>query len=91
VEVDPAETGSNLVHLYSYTPANQPLKVVEWKGTAALPAKGIEPIEMTLLPLTDNHATGEVNLPVPGDWQLRFTLRTTDIDQATVTVTVPVT
>lgn len=91
VEVDPAKGGNNSIHLYAYTPDNKPLPVVEWKATAALPDKGIEPIDIPLLRLTDNHATGEINLPTPGRWQLRFTVRVSDIDQATVTATVPVT
>lgn len=90
VEVDPAERGNNSVHLYAYSPDNRPQPVAEWKVTAALPSAGIEPIDVPLLPLTDNHATGEINLPASGDWQFRFTVRTSDIDQATVTATVPV-
>ncbi|GHJ56233.1 hypothetical protein Nm8I071_55400 [Nonomuraea sp. TT08I-71] len=90
VELDPAETGSNSLHLYAYTKDNRPQPVQEWKATAALPSAGIEPITIPLLPLTDNHATGEINLPAAGQWQLRFTVRTSDIDQATVTATVPV-
>ncbi|MEU4482439.1 copper resistance protein CopC [Micromonospora sp. NPDC023966] len=90
VEVDPAETGSNSLHLYAYTKDNRPQPVQEWKATAALPSAGIEPITIPLLPLTDNHAFGEINLPAAGQWQLRFTVRTSDIDQATVTATVSV-
>jgi copper transport protein len=90
-EVDPAKVGRNDVHLFAYTPDGKPLPVVEWRATAALPAAGVEPIEIPLLKLTDNHSTGQVSLPSAGDWQFRFTLRLTEIDQATVTVTVPVT
>ncbi|MFI6328409.1 copper resistance CopC/CopD family protein [Micromonospora chersina] len=90
VELDPAETGSNSLHLYVYTKDNRPQPVQEWKATAALPSAGIEPITIPLLPLTDNHAFGEISLPAAGQWQLRFTVRTSDIDQATVTATVPV-
>ena len=90
VELSPARTGSNTLHLFAYTPDNTPLPVVEWKGAAALPEKGIEPIEIPLLPLTDNHASGEVALPTGGSWQLQFTLRISDIDQDTVTVTAPI-
>ncbi|MFC0508366.1 copper resistance CopC/CopD family protein [Micromonospora costi] len=90
VELDPAERGNNSMHLYAYTKENRPQPVVEWKATAALPSAGIEPIEIPLLPLTDNHATGEINLPASGDWQLKITARTSDIDQATVTATVPI-
>ena len=39
---------------------------------------------------TDNHVTGEINLPAAGDWELRFTVRISEIDQATVLATVPI-
>ncbi|MCL7459043.1 copper resistance protein CopC [Micromonospora echinofusca] len=90
VELDPAERGNNTVHFYAYTKDNRPQPVVEWRATAALPTAGIEPIQVPLLPLTDNHATGEINFPAAGEWQLRITVRTSDIDQATVTATVPI-
>ncbi|MFI9644584.1 copper resistance CopC/CopD family protein [Micromonospora sp. NPDC051925] len=90
VELDPAERGNNSMHLYAYTTDNRPQPVVEWKATAALPSAGVEPIDIPLLRLTDNHATGEFSFPSAGQWQLRFTVRTSDIDQATVTATVPI-
>ena len=90
VDIDPAGVGNNSVHLYAYDAQNKPQRVVEWRGTAALPSAGIEPLEIPLLPFTDNHAAGEINLPTAGQWQMRFTVRITDIDQATVTATVPV-
>ncbi|MEH0981000.1 copper resistance CopC/CopD family protein [Micromonospora sp. CPCC 205556] len=90
VELDPAERGNNTLHMYAYTTDNRPQPVAEWKATAALPSAGIEPIEIPLLALTDNHATGEINLPAAGEWQLRFTVRISEIDQATVTATVPI-
>jgi copper transport protein len=91
VELDPAERGNNSLHLYAYTKDNRPQPVKEWRATAALPSAGIESIEIPLLPLTDNHVTGEISLPASGQWQLRFTVRISDIDQATVTATVPIT
>ncbi|MFG1650928.1 copper resistance CopC/CopD family protein [Micromonospora sp. NPDC049275] len=90
VELDPARRGNNSVHLYAYGKDNQPLPVAEWRATAALPSAGIEPIELPLLPLTDSHSYGDVSLPAAGDWQLKITVRTSDIDQATVTATVPI-
>ncbi|MDG4808182.1 copper resistance protein CopC [Micromonospora sp. WMMD1120] len=90
IELSPAERGNNSVHLYAYSKDNLPLPVKEWKATAALPSAGIEPIDVPLLPLTDNHAYGDVSLPAAGDWQIKITARTTDIDQATVTATVPI-
>ncbi|KXK62773.1 copper resistance protein CopC [Micromonospora rosaria] len=90
VEMSPARRGNNTLHLYAYTPDNRPQPVEEWRVTAALPSAGVEPIEFPLLPLTDNHATSEISLPAAGEWQFRFTVRTSDIDQATVTATVSI-
>jgi copper transport protein len=90
VDVFPASVGSNSIHLYAYTPDNKPLTVVEWRATAALPAKGIEPIDVPLLRITDFHAIGDVALPAPGDWTFKFTVRTSDIDQSTLTMTAKV-
>jgi copper transport protein len=90
-DVFPAKVGNNSIHLYAYDKADKPLPVVEWVTTAALPAKGIEPIDVPLLRITDNHVIGDIGLPVAGDWTIKFTLRTSEIDQATVSMTVKVT
>ncbi|MDP9799719.1 copper transport protein [Catenuloplanes nepalensis] len=91
VELDPAKVGSNSMHLYSYEPGTTNLlKAEEWTTTAALPAAGIEPIDVPMLRVADNHAISEFQLPAAGTWEFTFTLRTTEIDQATVTVTVDV-
>jgi copper transport protein len=90
-DVFPVQLGANnTLHVYVYTPDGRPQAVAEWKVTAALPADGIEPIPTPVLPIRDNHAVGAVNFLKPGDWQLRFTLRISDIDQASVQTTVPV-
>ncbi len=90
IEMAPAERGNNSVHFYAYTLDNRPQPVLEWKATIAQPSAGIEPIDVPVLRLTDNHATGEISLPAAGEWELRVTARTTEIDQATVTATVPI-
>ena len=43
------------------------------------PSQGIEPLTVPLLRLTDNHATGELQLPEAGTWDVRLTLRVSDI------------
>ncbi|GIF00565.1 copper resistance CopC/CopD family protein [Paractinoplanes rishiriensis] len=87
VDIFPAAVGNNSIHLYAYTPDNKPLPVVEWTATAALAGKGIEPIQIPLLRITDFHAVGDVALPVAGEWTFKFTARTSDIDQTTQTMT----
>jgi copper transport protein len=90
VDVSPATVGPNGLHLYAYSPIGAPMPVVEWEASAELPAVDAGPVPIALLRLTDNHATGQVTLPRPGIWRLRFTLRVSDVDEATVTWTVRV-
>ncbi|MFI5492916.1 copper resistance CopC/CopD family protein [Actinoplanes sp. NPDC051859] len=86
VDIFPATVGNNSIHLYAYTLDNKPLPVVEWTATAALPEKGIEPIEVPLLRITDFHAIGDIALPIAGEWTFKFTVRTSEIDQSNLTV-----
>ncbi|MEU4689640.1 copper resistance protein CopC [Actinoplanes sp. NPDC023714] len=90
-EIFPAEVGEyNTLHAFAYTPEGKPLNVVEWRVTAALPERGIEPIENEVGSLLGNQGLGNVVFPYPGTWHLNLTLRISDIDQATVTTTVEV-
>jgi copper transport protein len=92
VEIAPAQVGNNSVHLYAYeVNGTTPLPIVEWDVTAALPANNIEPIDVNLLRITDNHVIGDIALPVAGEWVFTFTLRTSEIDQTTVKTTVKIT
>ncbi len=90
VDIDPAQTGDNTVHLYAYTPQGAPLKVLKWSVKATLPGSGVEPMDVLLLPLTDSHATGQVSLPMPGKWEFTVTLQVTKFDDATTSTTVTV-
>jgi copper transport protein len=87
-DVEPASVGLNDIHLYATTPDGQPADVKQWQVRVSLPAQGIEPIDAVILPITPDHAIGQVGLPVAGAWTFAYTLRTSDIDQSTVTTTV---
>ncbi|MFI9638604.1 copper resistance protein CopC [Micromonospora sp. NPDC051925] len=90
-DIYPVRVGvPNSLHAYVYTPQGQPLPVVEWSVSLALPAAGIEPMAVPVDAPEPHHGSAEISLPVRGDWTIRFTVRTGDIDQATVTATVPV-
>ncbi|MEO3929418.1 copper resistance protein CopC [Micromonosporaceae bacterium B7E4] len=90
-DVYPVQLGpNNTVHAYVYTPDGKPLPAVEWTLTAALPAQGVEPTDTPMLGIEPHHAVGAVSFPIPGDWELRFTVRTSEIDQATVRTVVRV-
>ncbi|MFF5233994.1 copper resistance CopC/CopD family protein [Dactylosporangium sp. NPDC000521] len=91
VDVSPGRVGPNTVHLYALKPdGSGPQTVAEWKATAALPAKGIEPIVVPILSLTPDHATGSVTLTPAGTWEMKFTVRVDEFNQTTITVQVPI-
>ncbi|WP_250008090.1 copper resistance protein CopC [Actinoplanes sp. M2I2] len=90
-EVFPAAVGEyNTLHAFVYTPEGKPLRVEEWKVTLALPEKGVEAIDNPVASILENQGLGNLTFPFPGEWQLSMTLRTSEIDQATVTTTIPV-
>ncbi|MCZ7379814.1 copper resistance CopC/CopD family protein [Micromonospora sp. WMMC250] len=91
-DVYPARVGTpSTLHAYLYTAQARALPAAEWTITLALPAAGIEPITVKVDAPEPNHASATLTFPTAGDWALKFTARTTDVDQATVTATVPVT
>ncbi|GIH06422.1 hypothetical protein Rhe02_44890 [Rhizocola hellebori] len=90
VDISPAKTGENIVHLYAFTPAGRPVRVEEWKVTASLPAAGIDPVSVPVLELSENHAVGTISLTARGQWQFQFTLRIAEGDQDSVTAQVPI-
>lgn len=89
-DVDPGTAGNNTIHLYAFTPDGSPLTVVEWKVTASLKDKKVEPLDVPILPITTNHATGDTQLPLAGNWTFTFTIRVSDIDQSTVSQIIPI-
>ncbi|MGI5245193.1 copper resistance CopC/CopD family protein [Dactylosporangium sp. CA-139066] len=91
IDISPGQVGLNAIHLYALKPDGvQPQTVVEWKVTAALPSKGIEPITVPTLAIGDDHAVGQVTLNPAGTWEFKFTARVDDLNQSTFTVQVPV-
>ena len=87
--LDPGRTGVNRLDLHALAPDGRTLAVKAWSGTASLPARGIERIDLRLLALTPDHAVGQVNLPLPGAWRFSVTLR--DADRKVITLTKTIT
>jgi copper transport protein len=86
IELFPMRVGANTLHLYAFNPQGSgPQTVLQWSVTAT-PADGsVEALTVPILPLAEDHATSEPTFPTAGDWDLKLTLRTTDVDQASVT------
>ncbi|MFJ4278168.1 copper resistance protein CopC [Streptomyces massasporeus] len=85
IDVDPARVGGNEMHVYVERPNGRAFDIPEVKVDFTLKAKDIGP-----LPVVPDHiATGHwsasgVQIPMAGDWQVDVTVRTSDIDEVTV-------
>lgn len=87
----PVQVGeNNTVHAYVYTPQGAPQRALEWSVTTVLTDRGLEPVSTPMLGVLPHHAIGAVTFPLPGVYEVRFTVRTTDVDRATVRTTVTV-
>jgi copper transport protein len=89
----PVELGdNNTVHAFLYTTAGAPLPAEEWTITSRLLGNdGLEPVSQPMLGLVPkNHAAGAITFPFPGTYEVKFTVRTTELDEDTVTTTIKV-
>lgn len=75
VDLSPARIGANDIHLYATTSDGRPQTVVEWNVTASNQAQGVEGVQAAILPITPDHAIGQITLPSAGTWRFTFTLR----------------
>lgn len=86
VDMDPATVGPNEMHVYVQRPNGRVFDVPEVKVAFTLKAKDIGPLPV----VPDRVATGHwsaagVQIPMAGNWEIAVTVRTSDIDQVTVT------
>ncbi|MGH3934255.1 MAG: copper resistance protein CopC [Pseudonocardiaceae bacterium] len=86
IDVDPATAGPSTISVIVADVTGNPRDVPELSATLTLPAKRLGPISIELQRKTPGRyaATG-IQFPVAGTWQLAVTVRTSDIDQTTVT------
>lgn len=85
VDLDPARVGGNEMHVYVQRPNGRAFDVPEVKVAFTLESKKIGPLPVTPDRIATGHwsATG-VQIPMAGDWKVAVTVRTSDIDQTTV-------
>ncbi|WP_416970108.1 copper resistance CopC/CopD family protein [Streptomyces sp. 4F14] len=85
VDMDPAGTGANELHVYLTDANGQPFDVPELKVAFTLESQKIGPLPVTPDHITTGHwAANGVQIPVAGEWKIAVTVRTSDIDQTTV-------
>jgi copper transport protein len=85
LSLDPALSGGNDMHLWTVSPDGKPLDAPEVKISFTLKAKQIGPLPITPDRISAGHwSASAVQIPMPGDWQVKVTVRTSDIDQTTI-------
>ncbi|WP_367322048.1 copper resistance CopC/CopD family protein [Streptomyces sp. HUAS ZL42] len=85
VDLDPARVGGNEMHVYVERPNGRAFDVPEVKVAFTLEAKKIGPLPVAPDHITTGHwAANGVQIPMAGDWKIAVTVRTSDIDQVTV-------
>ncbi|MET7450403.1 copper resistance protein CopC [Streptomyces sp. NPDC005574] len=85
VDFDPARVGGNEMHVYVQRPNGRAFDVPEVKVAFTLAAKDIGPLPVVPDHITTGHwSASGVQIPLAGDWKIAVTVRTSDIDQATV-------
>lgn len=92
VELTPARAATDAtVHMELADDSGKSIKAPEVRLAFTLPAQHLGPLQAKVAPFGAGHwiASG-VRLPLAGDWQMSLTVRTSDIDEVTVTRNVQV-
>ncbi|MFH7337164.1 copper resistance CopC/CopD family protein [Streptomyces sp. KHY 26] len=85
LDLDPAHAGANELHLFVRTPDGQPFDVPEVRIALTLEARKIGPLTVSPEHITTGHWSADgVQIPMAGDWKVAVTVRTSDIDEVTV-------
>ncbi|WP_432127815.1 copper resistance CopC/CopD family protein [Streptomyces sp. bgisy082] len=85
LSLDPGRTGANGLHLYVERPDGKPLDVPEIKVALTLEAKAVGPLPVAPDRIQAGHwSASGVQIPMPGEWRIQVTVRTSDIDQTTI-------
>ncbi|MEU3445777.1 copper resistance protein CopC [Streptomyces thermolilacinus] len=85
LNLDPGRSGGNALRVAVEGADGKPRDVAELKVSFTLDAQEIGPLPVAL----ERDAVGRwtarsAQLPMPGDWRVRVTVRTSDIDQTTI-------
>ncbi|NNJ03012.1 hypothetical protein HHX38_02480 [Streptomyces sp. PKU-MA01144] len=83
--VSPGRSGANELRLWTKGPGDRPLDAPEVKISFTLVAEKIGPLPLVPERVAAGHwSASNIQIPLPGEWQVRITVRTSDIDQTTV-------
>ncbi|MFC9910421.1 copper resistance CopC/CopD family protein [Streptomyces sp. NPDC127197] len=85
LDIDPARVGGNEMHVYVQRPNGRAFDIAEVKVAFTLESKDIGPLPVVPDHITTGHwSANGVQIPMAGEWNIAVTVRTSDIDQTTV-------
>ncbi|WP_030806376.1 copper resistance CopC/CopD family protein [Streptomyces sp. NRRL F-2799] len=90
ITFDPGRVGPNSVQAVVYGANGALAAVPELRITMTLPAQRLGPLDTGVTDRGGYWATNSFNLPIPGTWTMKVTVRVSDLDQVTVSRTVRV-
>ncbi|MFG3662364.1 copper resistance CopC/CopD family protein [Streptomyces sp. NPDC047706] len=85
IDIDPARVGANEMHVYVQRPNGRAFDIPEVKVAFTLKSKNVGPLPVVPDHITTGHwSASGVQIPMAGEWEIAATVRTSDIDQVTV-------
>ncbi len=87
VDIAPTRRGPQTLHVYVFDPAGKAQPLADASAALSLPDAGVGPLPVPLTRVAPGHVISEdMQVPLPGTWQLRLTLRVNDFDQYVTTL-----
>jgi copper transport protein len=91
VTVDPAKAGPADLHIYTLAPTGTVQEVQDLTARLTLPSNDVGPLTVPVTRAGPGHFSAyDFNIPLRGQWKLEIKVLLSDIDEATLSTTVPV-
>ncbi|MGW7259798.1 copper resistance CopC/CopD family protein [Streptomyces sp. NPDC054834] len=91
ITLEPGKVGRNSVEAVVYGPDGGLSSVPELRISLTLPAQKIGPLDTKVTDRGGYWASDSLNVPIPGTWTMKVTVRVSDLDQVTESKTVRIT
>ncbi|MEU6080083.1 copper resistance protein CopC [Streptomyces sp. NPDC047108] len=91
ITLEPGRVGRNVVQAVVYGPDGSVTAIPEMRLTFTLASQRVGPLDAELADQHGYWGSDTLDLPLPGTWKIKATVRVSDIDQVTVSKTVKIT
>jgi copper transport protein len=85
VTLDPGRVGDNNLQAVVYGADGGFVTVPELRISFTLPDQDVGPLDAKVADKGGYWGADAVNLPIPGDWEMKVTVRVSEVDQVSVT------